>query len=271
MTERKDQKIVVLIENAPSDHNLILHGIKLAGIFKKGLCLAGSVLKGSNQGKEQVWQTLESYRNVVSGLIPSLPVSSIILSGKAEIFMEELADTNEAVLIVTRRAAYPKLSKILRASPIPFLFVDEKQAAIPEYKKIILPIDLRKESKDAILWSSYFARFNSSLVDVLAATDKVKENARSVTKNLLSVKNLFAKFNLGVKFFKGKKSSLKIQFEALEHAAQSDADLLIILGSSYISFFDVIIGLPEKKILKKAGDLPVLVINPRKDMYILCD
>jgi hypothetical protein len=271
MAEKKEQKIVVFTENNPSDNNLILYGIKLAGIFRKELCLFNYPRKKKNTESGKVGHILENYKAVVSGIIPSLRVTTLILSGQPEEILEELADKHEAVIVVLRTSAPEKFMKIFRVSPIPFLFVDEKQTDIPDFKKVVLPIDLRKETRDAILWSSYFARFNNSLVNVLAAADKVKDNARDITKNVLSVKSLFAKFNLGVNLYKGKTGSLKIQFEALEVAKKSNADLLIILGSSYVSFLDLMVGLPEKKILQKAGGLPVLIVNPRKDMYVLCD
>jgi hypothetical protein len=44
----------------------------------------------------------------------------------------------------------------------------------------------------------------------------------------------------------------------------------VILGSSTITLLDIIIGLPEKKIITKAGNLPVLLINSKRDNYLLC-
>jgi hypothetical protein len=271
MAEKKEQKIIVLVENEDSDKILILHGIKLAGAFKKELCFLFIQPENKKSKSNQISEKLEGYRKVVSTEIPTLRVSFLILTGKPENFIEDLADKHEAVLIITRNSMFNKLSQALKVSPIPILFVNERQTEIPDYKKIVLPIDLRKETKDAVLWASYFARFNNSGINVLAATDKNKENIRSVAKNILSIKNLFSKLNIAVKVFKGKQNSLNIQFEALELAQSSRADLVIVLGSSYISFIDLLIGLPEKKMIKKAEELPILIINPRKDMYILCD
>jgi hypothetical protein len=269
MAEKKEQKIVVLTENATTDHNLILHGIKLAAIFGKELCFASLLANSGNP--EPLEESNSGYMKVIHDRIPVLRMSSVILAGNPENYMDELADDYEAILVVTRISRYKDLSKILRESPIPMLFVDENRAEIGDYKQIVLPIDVRKESKDAILWSSYFARFNQSTVRVVSAADKAKENAQGVAGNLLSLKNLFGKFNLRADYIKGEKGSLQIQFEALDVARHSNSDLLIILGSSYVSVFDMILGLPEKKILSRASGFPVLVINPRKDMYILCD
>ena len=262
---------MVLTENSESDNNLILHGIKLAGAFKKELCFLHLPAILNTSKPEQIPAVLEGYRKIVKKEVPALRVSTLILSGKPENLMEILTDKYEIILIITRAVQYKKLSAAIKISPVPFLFINAKQTSVPDYKKIILPVDLRKEAKDAILWASYFARFNRSGINVLAANDKDKENIRNVMKNVVQIKKLFTKFNIGFRVFKGTVNSLKIQFEALEKAKALKADMIIILASSYVSFLDLLIGLPEKKILKNAGDVPVLIINPRKDMYIMCD
>jgi len=271
MPEKKEQKIVVLTENSDSDKILVLHGVKLATAFKKELCLLHLAGKNEKKIKKTITENLTKYNKVVRDEVPSLNVSYLILKGNARDLIDTLADKYEAILIISRKTMYNKLSGALRQSPLAFLFLNHEITQIPGYKKIILPVDLRRETKDAALWASYFARFNNSAVNVLVANDKDKANIRSITKNIKAIKILFLKLRIPMKLYKGKNNSLKIQFEALDIAGSSDAELLIILASSYISIFDLMIGLPEKKIINKSGSLPVLVINPRKDMYIMCD
>jgi hypothetical protein len=271
MSVKKEQKIIVLINNIESDKILILHGIKLATAFNKELCLFYNSSKKETTVNKNIGTTLNEYKNVVKNIIPSLRISSLTIQGKFEHLIDNLADNHEAVLVVSGNSTYSKLSKTIQRSPIPFLLIDTNSTTISDYKKIIFPVDLRRETKDAALWASYFARFNKSGINVLVANEINKDNRKGVTKNITSIKQLFVKLKIGIKFFKGKENSFKIQFEALNVALSSNSDLIIILGSSFISIFDLIIGLPEKKIIKKAGILPVLIINPRKDMYILCD
>jgi len=271
MSEKKEQKIIVLIDNTDSDKNLILHGLKLAAAFQKELCFIYIIPKNKPYNSGHIQNILTGYQKIVSNEIPSLPVNFITLKGNPKDLIDPLADEHEAILIIACSSLFKKWSGAVRSSPVPFLFVNKNQTNIPDYKKIIIPVDLRGESKDAILWASYFARFNNSGINVLAANDKAKENIKSVQKNIFMMKKLFSKLKVGMKVFKGSSNSLKIQFEALELAKTSKADLIIILGSSYISFIDLIVGLPENKIIKMAGEMPVLMINPRKDMYIMCD
>src|SRR5690606_27146740 len=110
-----------------------------------------------------------------------------------------------------------------------------------------------------------------SEVVIVAANDRSKYEQHKVAKNIMVIKQLYKKFKVRHKIYKGVKSSFGNAFEALEVAKNSNCDLLIILGSSVVTPIDLIVGLPERKIVKRAGELPVLVVNPRRDNYILCD
>ena len=92
-----------------------------------------------------------------------------------------------------------------------------------------------------------------------------------MARNVKLSTKLYREFGITHKIYKGGKSSLRNVFEALEMALVSDCNLFVMLGSSSITPLDYLVGLPERKIVKQAGKLPVMVINPRRDNYILCD
>lgn len=271
MSEKKEQKIVVCLSLAPSDKNLILNGIKIAAIFRKELCLLYRYSHSKKKFRDEYKSKLDRYLLPIKNEIAGLKVSSLLLTDRLKELPEKLSDDWEAIFMIAPSSQFSLYAKAVAESPIPFLFVDEKSEQMPEYNKIVLPVDLRKENDDSVMWSSYFGRFNHSEIVVVAANDKGKDNQEQVVKNVVLTKKLFQKLNIRHKIYKGRGSSLRNTFEALELAQSSNADLLIILGSSVITPIDVLVGLPEKKIIRQAGRLPVLVINPRKDNYILCD
>ena len=271
MAEVKQQKIIVLLSLTPTDKNLILNGIRIATIFRKELCLCYNYSKNEKKQKEEFKEKLTAYLHPVKNELPGLKVSTLLLSEHLTNLPEKLADDLEAILIIAEGSEFSKYSKSVTESPVAFLFVNEKAAQFSEFKKLILPIDIRKENAESALWCSYFGRFNSSGIIVGAANDKNKDEQKQVAMNVAVCKKLFQKFKIEHKIFRGNKSSLKNSFEALELALSSESDLLVILGSTVITPIDLLIGLPEKKIINRAGNLPVLVINPRKDNYILCD
>jgi hypothetical protein len=136
---------------------------------------------------------------------------------------------------------------------------------------VLVPLDYRKATKDTALWASFLGRLNKALVQIVYAHEKDMEQANLIIKNL----NFFKRFlsNLKVKHqaVEGKTSSWGIFSETLKSASQLGGDVMIIAGSASISLLDIIIGLPEKKVISKSGDLPILIINPRREICMVCD
>jgi hypothetical protein len=271
MTQKKNQKIVVLLSLTSFDKILILNGIKIASIFQKELCLCYNYSKKQKKNHPLFKTRLAGYTNPLKNEIPALEVSTLLLSERVKNLPEKLSDNWEAIFLIAGKFEFKKYSHAVTESPVPFLFVDTQQETVPEYKRLVLPVDLRKENSDSALWSSYFGRFNQTLIVVVAANDKNRENIKQVTRNVFLTKKLFQKFQLQHKIFKGQKNSLAIANEALKLALASDFDFISVLGSSTITPLDLLVGLPEKKIVRNSGKLPVLIINPRRDNYILCD
>ncbi len=271
MEEVKQQKIVVLLSLSETDKNLILNGIRLASIFNKELCLCYNYSKKENHEKNKLKEKLSDYLKPIKNELSNLKISTLLISERLYNLPEKLADDFEAILLISGAGKFKKYATSLSESPVPFIFFDEKENQLSEFKKVILPVDLRRENSDSVLWSSYFGRYNSSAIVVVAASDNGKDAQKQVSVNVGLSRKLFGKFKIEHKIFRGTKSSFQNSFEALDLALSSESDLLIILGSSVITPLDWLIGLPEKKIIKRAGKLPVLVINPQKDNYILCD
>jgi len=271
MSEKKDQKIAVILSLSPDDKQLILTGVKLASIFNKELCLLYNHTKKERKNAHQIKSKLTEYSLPVKTEIPQLKVSTVLVSDQNFTIAEQLSDDIEIILFVARKSDFKKYWRAITRSPVPFLFVDKKQETIPEFKNMVLQIDLRKEISDSALWSSYFGRFNQSNMAIVAANDKGKDAKNQVAKNVALTKKLYEKFQINHKVFKGTKSSLGNTFEALDFAKSSNSDVLIMLASSTITPVDYLIGLPERKIIKQSGNVAVLVVNPRRDNYVLCD
>lgn len=270
MAENKDQKIVVQTELQESDNNLILHGLKLAAIFKKELCLLYNFHPRHKKKHGEFKEKLQNYAAIVRNEVQQQKISTLLLSETESRLPDLLAEDYEAIIFVLNIQNFKDYSKALAETPVPFIFV-HPESNIKKYDHLVQPIDMRKEVSDSSLWCSYFGRFNNAEIVTIAANDKTTEAQQKVSKNAEFARKLYHKFKINHKLYKGNKSSLRNVFEALDLALASDCNLLVILGSSGITPLDLLIGLPERKIVNRAGKLPVMVINPRKDNYILCD
>jgi len=270
MSEKKEQKIIVFLSLTPSDQTLILNGLKIASIFRKTLCLCFNYPRKQKKYHSCYKEKLCQYVASIEKKVQDIQLSSLLISVPFETIAPKLSDNYEAIFAIAPKTGHRKYLSALRESKIPFLFVDEKQKIITDYKKIILPVDLRKRNSDSTLWASHFGRFNNTQIVILAANDKIRENQKQGTRNIRSAQNLFLKFNIQHQIRKGEKNSFGNADEALQLAFSLNADCIIILGSSSITPLDRLVGLPEKKLIRNSGHLPVLIINPRKDSYILC-
>lgn len=270
MPDSKEQKIIVLTELNPTDNTLILNGIKIATIFKKELCLVYNYSKREKKDHLKFKDKLHKYLQPIKNELPALRVSSLLLSESWADLPDLLSDDYEAILIIANSKSFKRYSKVLAETPIPLLFV-RPESKIIDFNRLVQAMDLRKENSDGTLWCSYFGRFNQAEIVTVAANDKGKQEKRELVRNVKLSTKLYRKFEIKHKVYKGIKSSLRNSFEGLELALASDCNLLVILGSSAVTPLDLLIGLPERKIVQGAGNLPVLVINPRKDNYILCD
>jgi nucleotide-binding universal stress UspA family protein len=269
MSKTELQKIVVYLPSDGSDSSLIQAGIRLAVVFRKELRLLSLVTGQQNLHKSE--DLLQNYTGIIRQQFPDLPVSAVALIHPGKILAKILADEWETILLIAGTHHFCRLSDTLRMSPVPFLFINTSKEITSEFKKIIIPVDLRKQNKDSLLWSVFFGRNNRSEVIAIGANDRSAESRKQVNVHLNSLKRLLVKSEIPHKIYRGSRGSLAIQEEALETAAELGADMMILLGSSYITWLDRLIGLPEAKIIRKAATLPILVVNPRRETYLVCD
>ncbi len=174
-------------------------------------------------------------------------------------------------MLVAGASRFRKLSAALLASPIPFLFIDEHLPFESNFRKVVFPVDLRPQNKDAMKWILYFGKHNQSEIVAVGASDTSKASRQQVAGLLTALKNLLTKSAIPHKIYRGSRSSLSIHEEGLATAKQLDAGLLVLLGSSTVTLLDLVLGLPEAKIIRRAGPLPVLVVNPRRETYLVCE
>ncbi len=270
MKNLSEQKVTVFCDFSPSMNGTILHGIFITGFLGKELCLFSLTGKKS-PNKEELLDRLGEIARTIKSKAPQMVVSTLVLKGSLEQNAERLTEKYDSVILILNKQQLSKKLKALQESTIPFLFVDGKTTDLISYKHVILPVDYRKEMKETSLWASYLGRFNGAEVLVTAALEHNKENETKVKKNLIFIRKFLKKLQVQHVLQEGRSNSWKIQFEAMNNANQVNRDVLIILSSKNITLVDLLIGLPEKKIIRKAGRLPVLCINPSKDMNILCD
>lgn len=269
MSNLSEHKVVVVCDFSERMNDVILHGVRMADILKKELCLLGLWRNKSHkiEIQEKISQTIRS----IQINIPNMQISSLLLPKSLRNNMVKLVEDYNAVLVVMHQTELKSGLRAFRESRIAFLFVNGNSPHYLNYKNVFVPVDCRKASKETALWASYLGRLNQSMIHLVYARETDSEQLGQLNKNLNSIQKFLSSLNVRHQFISGKTTSWGICKETLTNAQTWNGDVLVFAGSTYISLIDLIIGLPEKKMIRMAGDLPILIINPRKDTCIICD
>ncbi|OIP81976.1 MAG: hypothetical protein AUK44_08775 [Porphyromonadaceae bacterium CG2_30_38_12] len=132
--------------------------------------------------------------------------------------------------------------------------------------KVFVPVTFLEEEVEKAQFASAFARFCNAKVFLFQANDYGSKAATNTKR----INELLQKFNLQIVTKLAQHDSFKIEREIVVKAMQDNAGLVILTASREYGLDDIIFGPKELKLVKLAS-MPVLLINPRGDLYALCD
>lgn len=164
-----------------------------------------------------------------------------------------------------RTSTLKKQLAICRNLRIPYLFFRNDFEPL-QLGKVLLPVNFLEEEVEKAQFAAAFGRFCDSQIVMMTANDYGSKAATNTARMC----TLFDKFQLPYTQHKAQKDSFKVDAEALNVAKEVDAGLIIVSASRDYGLDDIIFGPKELHLLKKTT-VPLLLINPRGDLYALCD
>ncbi len=270
MTEEKDQQIIVFTDFTKNSKTALNHAIILGQLLEKEITIACLNIAFEDEN------VLHQKMKAIAG---TNVVNTIVLTGNpAKAYNEIVPRINAILAVVSYRNdlknhpfSVSKLLKMFRKSRIPYLFVNKDIEDETFYKKIILPIDSTKESKEKVLWASYFSRFNNAEIKVMTAHVKDEYFIRQLNNNQKFIRKIFDNFDVNFEIVKTMEKEKDIDMKAIWTANEENAGLVIVLATKSYSLFDIIKGPKEMFSVTNKWQIPVMCLNPRDDLYVLCD
>jgi nucleotide-binding universal stress UspA family protein len=270
MEIERDQQIIVFTDFTKNSKIALNHAIILGQILEKEITIA--CLNIAFESENELHQKMKS----IAG---SNVVNTVVLNGNpAKAFNEIVPKINAILAIISYRNdlknhpfSVPKLLKMFRKSRIPYLFVNKDIEDNLFYKKIILPIDSTKESKEKVLWASYFSRFNEAEVKVMTAHVKDEFFVRQLNNNQKFIRKIFDNFEVNFEIINTMEKEKDIDYYAIRVAQEENAGLVIVLSTKSYGLLDLINGPKELTSIMNKWQIPILCLNPRDDLYVLCD
>ena len=285
MKEKKDQYIIAYITDFDHPETVLSYAVFLSQMLQKGLVLLHiSDTRHSKLSTEAAEERLQQLQASVSThvpfAVPDIPITYAALKGDSRKLISALPTLLGAVAVVAQVDRHAHGRNPMSRKSLLRNFADCKTAFLvaqkplenPErMKDVAVAIDFKKESKDKMIWSSYFPRFGGSRMHVLYYDykddflhNKWYANMTQLHKLYNSVGQTFTPHIMPSK-------STFLDVNALRYAATQGYGLLIAVTTKEKDGLEFFIGTQEQRTIVNREQMPILFLNPREDLYVLCD
>lgn len=275
MAQQKDQFVIANLADLDNTDAVLSYAIHLAKRLNKGLIL----LHIDDSRYDTPSDAEERLAKIKDSIGEEVHSSYAVLKGNSKEVIEALPKVLSGVVVITASDLNAKRKSPLNTKNILKDFSTCKTAYIvvrttdtnPTLAHVGLTIDFHRESKEKLIWASYFARFGGGKLHILYHDYKDEGLRQKWYNNMLFLHKFFT--NLGITFIPqivpGKAAS--VDADALPFMEQNGIDLLVAVTTKEKDIFDSLLGCQEQKTIQNPQGFPVLFLNPRDDLYVLCD
>lgn len=153
----------------------------------------------------------------------------------------------------------------------PYVFVTNTMTIKP-IRRLLVPVSMLEEETYKAEICTYLARKTGAHIILLQANDYGSHARQNVNRIVTHIRAVAEKTGEKISYEVciARKDSFKLIQEAAERQRDFQHDLLILTASRDYGLDDILFGPPERKAIQKAL-VPVMLINPREDLFSLCD
>jgi nucleotide-binding universal stress UspA family protein len=185
--------------------------------------------------------------------------SDLIVMGKGESKNHDMIGSNT--------------SRVLRNSKVPILTVCSNCSITNNFRSILLPLDLTKETRQKVNWGIMLAKlFDAKIKVVSALWDKDNINIINSLKAQLKQVEVFIKkqgVKCSVELVQSSSEAKTLVPIIMKYAEeQEDIDLIAVMTQQENSFTEFFLGSSATELIRKA-EVPVLSIIPHETGQIL--
>lgn len=278
---KKDQFIIAYLPDLDKTEAIIKNAICFAKMLDKGLIL----LHISDKAYTNITtQEAEERLKELNSKITETPFHSYCaIEGKSKEILYKISELLSGVLLVTssntdninrkqKKANTPKtLLNNLYNSRIAYFVVSQNQIQTLPLDIVILTINNMRESKEKVLWGSYFGRFTKSQIIVFYHNYKDEFHRHQLHYNITFLMRMFDNFKLNYKLHLSSDSETFVDYQAIDYAKKINAGLVICQTTKNKDWTNFFFRLKEIKTIENNSQIPILFVNPRNDLFILCE
>lgn len=183
-------------------------------------------------------------------------------------------DDNEDICVVhceAKRRAVQEHLDALREERRPYLFLTDKMQNVSELRRILVPVTMLEEEVYKAEICTYLARKTGATILLLRANDygsHARQNTQRIIAHIQTVAERTGK-QLHYTQLVAQKDSFRLYQEAAR-CNDLNHQLLLLTASREYGLDDWLFGPPERTAILHSP-VPVLLVNPRADLFSLCD
>ena len=191
-------------------------------------------------------------------------------------------DNNEDIKLIECANEKRTIQKHLnecREERRPYVFVTNTMTVKP-LNRLLVPVSMLEEETYKAEICTYIARKTGAHIILLQANDygtHARQNVNRIVTHIKAVNERIQNSDLSdqnalisYEVAQAKKDSFGLVREASERQRDFRHDLLILTASRDYGLDDILFGPPERKAIQRAL-VPVMLVNPREDLFSLCD
>ena len=185
-----------------------------------------------------------------------------------------LWDNNEDIRLIEcandKRTIQKHLNEC-REERRPYVFVTNTMNIKPLHR-LLVPVSMLEEETYKAEICTYLARKTGAHIILLQANDYGSHARQNVNRIVTHIKAVMERTgeNISGEVAHAKKDSFSLVREASERQRDFRHDLLILTASRDYGLDDILFGPPERRAIQRAL-VPVMLVNPREDLFSLCD
>lgn len=277
--EYRDQFVIAYLTNLDNYKSIVLWAEKFALMLKKGLILLYIAdEKYTNISTEQASKSLEQINKEIN-----LPFthSFVALKGKTKDIIHSTGELLNGVMLISNidNTSKDKRNPIsvdniinnFYSSRIAYFLFNNAKAQDNNFEEIVLSMDSLKESKEKVLWASYFGRFANSIIDIYYHRYRDEYLQKQLNLNIGFARKMFRNFKISTRNIHSLNRSTQTDVQAIDFAEKENRNLCIFQTTANKGFIEFFFGLSEKKVLKRLNKVPILFLNRRDDIFVMCE
>lgn len=275
----KDQFVIAYLADLSMRHEVVSHALFLSRMLSKGLILL--YVEDRRYGGA-TREAAEGGLKAIEAAHPGADTAHIALRGDTREVAVALPTMLNGVAVVAgvnpsaprRSPTHPReVLRLFAECKIAFLTVQTPLDDPQHYQSVAFGIDFRKESKEKLIWASYFARFNRSRLMMMHFNYSDEGLRAKWRNNVVFMNKFFRSVGIGCEQSPVAGRALFPETLVCERAAAEGCGVLISVTTD-LRDRDVVewfAGTAEARTIQNPRRLPVLFLNPRDDLYLLCD